>query len=109
MDEDELAEIRGATSVQPTADFDTFGSAAAEEEKRRARADAAESGSQAPSLTSGPIIEVLLAPVAESLGRILYNSIFLIINHLVIAEALLHSDVVVPMHDSDLLGMIVTS
>ena len=68
MDEDELAEIRGAVAVQPTADFDTFGSAAAEAEKRKARADAAESSSQAPSLTAGPIIEELLAPVAESLG-----------------------------------------
>ena len=71
MDEDELAEIRGAVAVQPTADFDTFGSAAAEAEKRKARADAAESNSQAPSLTAGPIIEELLAPVAESLGDIL--------------------------------------
>ncbi len=69
MDEDELAEIRGAVAVQPTADFDTFGSAAAEAEKRRARADAAESSSQAPSLASGSIIEELLAPVAESLGE----------------------------------------
>ncbi|KAK9833838.1 hypothetical protein WJX74_007401 [Apatococcus lobatus] len=68
MDEDELAEIRGAVAVQTTADFDTFGSAAAEAEKRRARADAAESSSQAPSLAAGPIIEELLAPVAESLG-----------------------------------------
>ena len=68
MDEDELAEIRGAVAVQPTADFDTFGSAAAEAEKARARADAAGSSSQAPSLASGPIIEELLAPVADSLG-----------------------------------------
>ena len=69
MDEDELAEVRGASSVQPTADFDTFGSAGVQQEKQRVVADAAESTSQAPSLTSDPAIEVLLAPVAESLGE----------------------------------------
>ncbi|KAK9830452.1 hypothetical protein WJX72_011851 [[Myrmecia] bisecta] len=62
MDEDELAELR-KHSLQQTAEYDTFGSTAAEVAKRAIAAEAV----QRPSAIPGAVLEVL-APVADSIG-----------------------------------------
>lgn len=63
MDEEELNE-RQQQSLQAHADYDTFGSTAAEMARKRAATEAAERGTALPSLVPTDLI----APVAESVG-----------------------------------------
>ena len=62
MDEDELAEL-GKSSLQTTAEYDTFGQGAAE----RARRIAATEQQQRPGLPSF-VPDELITPVADSIG-----------------------------------------
>lgn len=64
MDEDELAEAH-KQSLQAHADYDTFGSTAAEQARRLAAATTAQRPSAIPNLLPDEVI----APVAESIGR----------------------------------------
>jgi G patch domain-containing protein 1 len=61
LDEDELAEA-AKTSLQPRAEYDTFGSTAAELAKKAAAAEAA--GGAGLNL----VPEEIIAPVADSMG-----------------------------------------
>jgi G patch domain-containing protein 1 len=63
MDEDELAEARRHT-LQTTAQYDTFGSTAAELARRGAVQDAVDR----PSAAFGALPEEFIAPVADSIG-----------------------------------------
>ena len=65
MDDDELAEAEIAT-VQPTAEYDTFGSTAAEKARRQAQAEASARADGQLSFLPDDII----APVADSMGTI---------------------------------------
>lgn len=68
MDDDELAEA-GISKVQPTAEYDTFGSTAAEMARKQAQAEAsARAGGQLSFLPDD-----IIAPVADSMGKPLYR------------------------------------
>ena len=64
MDDDELAEA-GISAVQPTAEYDTFGSTAAEKARRQAQAEASARADGQLSFLPDDII----APVADSMGE----------------------------------------
>ena len=64
MDDDELAEA-GISAVQPTAEYDTFGSTAAEKARRQAQAEASARANGQLSFLPDDII----APVADSMGE----------------------------------------
>ena len=64
MDDDELAEA-GISAVQPTAEYDTFGSTAAERARRQAQAEASARANGQLSFLPDDII----APVADSMGE----------------------------------------
>ena len=69
MDDDELAEA-GISKVQPTAEYDTFGSTAAELARRQAQAEATtRAGGQLSFLPDD-----IIAPVADSMGDLLILS-----------------------------------
>lgn len=68
MDDDELAEA-GISKVQPTAEYDTFGSTAAELARKQAQAEAStRAGGQLSFLPDD-----IIAPVADSMGDHLYH------------------------------------
>ena len=68
MDDDELAEA-GISKVQPTAEYDTFGSTAAEMARKQAQAEAsARAGGQLSFLPDD-----IIAPVADSMGKPLHR------------------------------------
>ncbi|KAK9795492.1 hypothetical protein WJX73_006570 [Symbiochloris irregularis] len=69
MDEDELAELQ-RQNVHASADYDTFGSAAAESAKRLAQGAAQDHNAKVPSL----VPEELIVPVPESVGVKLLQS-----------------------------------
>ena len=64
MDDDELAEA-GISAVQPTAEYDTFGSTAADRARRQAQAEASARANGQLSFLPDDII----APVADSMGE----------------------------------------
>jgi G patch domain-containing protein 1 len=63
MDDDELAEA-GISKVQPTAEYDTFGSTAAELARKQAMAEASARADGQLSF----LPEDIIAPVADSMG-----------------------------------------
>ena len=63
MDDDELAEA-GISAVQPTAEYDTFGSTAADRARRQTQAEASARANGQLSFLPDDII----APVADSMG-----------------------------------------
>ena len=64
MDSDEVAELQ-KTSLQTTADYDTFGSTAAEVAKRQTQQEA----EGRPSAIPGAVIEDIIVPVPDSMGE----------------------------------------
>ena len=63
MDDDELAEA-GISKVQPTAEYDTFGSTAAELARKQAQAEASTRADGQLSF----LPEDIIGPVADSMG-----------------------------------------
>ncbi len=77
MDDDELAEA-GIAKVQPTAEYDTFGSTAAELARKQAQADAsARAGGQLSFLPDD-----IIAPVADSMGDLLHHATWMSSPHM---------------------------
>ena len=64
MDSDEVAELQ-KTSLQTTADYDTFGSTAAEVARRQTQQEA----EARPSAIPGAVIEDIIVPVPDSMGK----------------------------------------